>query len=128
VINYVRWIGLPHGLGADPDDGIAADCAIIAVKILTAQGFDAPPVDALWFNLAAQGRWLPLFRIWRQYLEPWDAPGLGCLQLHYKPGGPLGMGVFVDGGFLTVSHSRGVIWRPVASKTGTLWRLRSAAV
>lgn len=128
MINYARWIGLPHETGADPDDGKAADCLVIARKVLVDQGYDFPALDPAWFHAAQQGDWRTLHKVWTTYMERTDAATPGSLCLYYNPHSHLGVGVFIDQGFLTVSHSRGVVWRPVALVKGTLWRLKGASV
>lgn len=128
MIPYYRWIGLPHGLGADPDDGVAADCLVLTCKILRDQGFDPPAINPQWFDQAAVGAWDGLYREWMTYLKPACTHHTGTLILYYRPTAYLGMGVYIDQGYLTVSHKGGVVWKPLASVRARPWRLRNAAV
>lgn len=128
MILYHKWIGLPHVIGADPDDGIGADCVVIAIKVLADYGFKTPPIKEEWFSAAREGRWAALYKEWLRYVEETDTAAPGCLYLYHRRDQHLGMAVYIDRGFLTVSHSHGVLWKPVNLFKGKLWRLKDAAI
>lgn len=108
------WLGLPHGFGADPGQGQAADCVIMAVRVLQQLGNDDPPIDQEWWRLAAAGHWAELRQRWLAVTRPLQEPQDGALTL--IDNGPLGLGVavVVDGGLLFVHHRAGVAWLPLA--------------
>jgi hypothetical protein len=130
--DYLRWVQqqLPHVIGADPDDGVGADCLIVAAKVRAAAGLPTPPMDPKWFTMAANGEWLELVREWRRVMEPCE---LEPYALILKGGGNgLGVSLVVDGGVLMVNHHRGVQWVPmdVASRMMRMrfWRPKDAAI
>lgn len=128
-LDYCKWIGLPHAIGADPDDGKFADCLIVASKVLRAQGLYCPPLNSQWFDWAKEGQWKRLLGEWKQHMERTDKAEEGCVCLHGDDEQLFGMGVFIDAGFLLVSHRKGVVWIPLAlMPTRQLWRVKHAAV
>lgn len=128
--DWPQWIGLPHQVGADPADGVAADCLIMAHRVRTAAGLPTPTLDPMWFTLAAAGHWTHLEREWRRLMVRCE-PEPYALLMHHQPS-CLGVGIALDDGILTVHHRRGVQWLPieVARKLMQLeyWRPRDAAI
>lgn len=107
------YLGLPHALAADPEDGVGADCLILALRVLDELGHPHPPLDHGWFQLAEQGAWNQLETIWHRITAPVQSPEDGAVTLlHNGPAG-LGVAVVVDGGLLLVHHRRGVVWVPL---------------
>ena len=128
-LDYCKWIGLPHGIGCDPDDGKCADCLVLTTKVLTAQGLYCPPLESKWFDWANEGRWKDLLQEWKRLMERADKAKEGCVCLHGDDEQLFGMGVFIDEGFLLVSHKKGVVWVPLAlMPKRQLWRVKNAAV
>jgi len=128
MINYHRWIEqkLPHEIGADPDDGVGADCLVVAHKIRVAAGLPTPPLDPQWFAMAANGEWSALEREWRRLMEPCD-PEPYAMCMHHNGTG-FGISIMVDEGVLRVHHRRGVQWVPLAMMPVQFWRPRLAAI
>ena len=46
-MDWKRWIGLPHEFGADPEDGVAADCLLMVWRILDDAGINHPPMESV---------------------------------------------------------------------------------
>ena len=110
-----QFIGLPHGLAADPLDGIAADCLLVAFRTLEAAGRSHPPVDPYWFQLAAEGRWTKLGELCRRVFIPIEKPEPFAIALIDNGPMGLGVGIHVDDGILITHHRRGVVWIPIRS-------------
>jgi len=130
MMTWAKWIGLPHRLGADPCDGVGADCLVMCARVRVDAGLSMPDIDPQWFELAAAGRWGPLAATWNQLMEPCDAEPYALL-LHQQPSG-IGVAIAVDDGVLIVHHQRGVQWLPldVAARLLRLeyWRPIDAAI
>jgi hypothetical protein len=125
-----QWIGLPHEVGADPIDGVAADCLVMCHRVRTAAGLWTPRLDPMWFTMAAAGEWAELEREWGRLMVRCDAEPYAML-LSQQPS-CLGVSIRLDDGILAVHHRRGVQWLPieVAGKLMRLeyWRPRNAAI
>jgi len=130
MTTWLRWIGLPHRLGADPCDGVGADCLVMCAKVRTDAGLSMPDIDPQWFALAAAKQWEPLTAAWDQLMERCDAEPYALL-LHRQPSG-LGVAIAIDDGILVVHHRRGVQWLPIAAAARVIrleyWRPRHAAI
>lgn len=107
------YIGLPHGFGADPADGQAADCLVMVMRVLDELGQPHPPLNPDWLVFAEQGVWNQLEATWQQITVPVQSPEDGAVTLlHNGPAG-LGVAVVIDAGLLMVHHRRGVVWVPL---------------
>jgi hypothetical protein len=130
MMNWSKWIGLPHEVGADPDDGVGIDCLMMAYKLRTAAGLYMPSLDATWFEMVDAGQWQELRAEWDRLMCPCDAEPYALL-LHHQPG-RLGVSIAIDGGILLVHHRRGAQWVPVDVAGGLMelayWRPRDAAI
>lgn len=131
MIDYHRWIsaGLPHRIGADPDDGEGIDCLVMCHKLRTAAGLATPPLDPAWFTMAADGHWPQLEREWRRLMEHCN-PEPYALLLYPQPYS-LGVSILIDNGILMVHHRRGCQWIPLAVADRIMplqyWRPKHAA-
>lgn len=128
MIKYANWIGLPHVLGEDPDNGVGADCLVLARKVLELSGQLCPPLNPLWFAMAKEGRWEELEREWMELMEPIDAPCQFAISMNRNSFTGFNIGVVVDDGVLIVHHRKGVAWIPLSLARGNFWRVRRAAV
>lgn len=128
MIDYVKWIGLPHALGEDPDDGRGADCLVLARKVLLLAGQDCPELNPEWFEMAARGKWGELEKEWLQIMEPLEAPCQFAISMSRNPFTGFNIGVVVDDGLLIVHHRKGVAWIPLSLVKGNFWRVRRAAI
>jgi hypothetical protein len=128
VIDYYRWIGLPHRLGADPSNGEGADCLILVHKILTSAGVSCPPINKRWFLLVAKKDWAKMHEIWNCHMVQVDKPKNFDVYMATNNVTGLCLGAVVDDGIVTVHHEKGVCWVPLSLTKGPFWRLRDAAL
>jgi hypothetical protein len=110
--NWRRYLGLPHIFGADPNDGIGADCVIMTWNVLAGAGQYTPPLDPAWFTQAEAGAWDELTAVYKSVT--YELPVAEEYAVTLFNNGPIGvgLGVVVDGGLLMVHHKRGVCWAP----------------
>ena len=111
-MNWHQWIGLPHEFGADPREGVGADCVLMAWLILDDAGIPHPSFDAEWLDMARQGLWADLERLWDEATVQLEAPAPYAVTLFRNGPNGLGVGIVVDSGLLLVHHRRGVRWVP----------------
>jgi hypothetical protein len=132
MTDWIRWVNLklPHQVGADPDDGLAIDCLVMAYKVRTAAGLPTPPLDPAWFTMAADGHWEHLEREWRRLMVRCDLEPY-AMVIHRQPCA-IGIGVVVDDGVLVVHHRRGAQWLPFDAARRVMplefWRPRDASL
>jgi hypothetical protein len=113
-MDWTRWIGLPHEFGADPENGIGADCLLMAWRILEDADIKHPPFNAYWLETARQKRWSEIEMLWRDgMVELSNAEEYALTLFRNGPNG-LGVGIVVDDGLLIVHHKRGVRWVPLS--------------
>lgn len=110
-----RFIGLPHVLAADPYQGEAADCMLVACAVVAEAGRPSPAIDPKWFELARAGEWATLQSIWAEITEPLDGPEPYAVALIDNGPTGLGVAVVVDDGLLITHHRRGVTWVPLGA-------------
>lgn len=114
---WLKWIGLPHQIGADPNDGKAACCLRMAVHVLRNAGRQ-PPEDAVidrWVDLARGEQWPLLERAFLDHCVPTQARDLWSVVLITNgPRKALGLGVVIpDDLLLFPHHRRGVMAAPL---------------
>lgn len=127
MIDYYRWIGLPHKFAADPDDGEGADCLILAHKILLSANAPCPPMKDEWLGLAREQKWGELEKEWDKYMLPVEKPRIYDLHMTRNDNGCFSIATVVDDGIVFVSHRKGVAWIPLSLVKGNFWRVRHAA-
>lgn len=127
MIDYYKWIGLPHEFGADPDDGQGADCLIMAHKILSSVGAPCPPLKSEWAELAKQQKWEKLREEWSKYMIPVEKPMQYDLHMTTNEHTGFSIATVVDDGIVFVSHRKGVAWIPLGLVQGNFWRVCHAA-
>ena len=116
------WIGLPHETGADPRIGAAADCLLLVFAVQDQLGIPHPEPEERWFDLARRGGWVELkelydiFFSWAEPVEGASRDGDFTLLVPSRRDAMLGFATRLDGGVLTVSEKRGVVWIPDALK------------
>ena len=113
-MDWTRWIGLPHEFGADPENGVGADCLVMAWRILDHAGIKHPPFNAYWLEAARQNRWSEIEMIWRDSMVELSTAEENALTLFRNGPNGLGVGIVVDDGLLIVHHRRGVRWVPLS--------------
>jgi hypothetical protein len=113
TIDWSDWLGLPHRIGADPREGKAACCLVIARIVLQDAGLATPPIDQM-IEQAQAGDWIPLQRQFYSFCEATTAPELHSITLLRNGAAGLGVGTIVaPNTLLTLHHRRGVIALPV---------------
>jgi hypothetical protein len=127
MIDYFKWIGLPHKFGADPDDGEGADCLILAHKILVSAGAPCPPLRDEWLELAGEKKWDLLEREWNEHMEETSEPRQFDLHMVRNPETGFSIATVVGDGVVFVSHRKGVAWIPLGLVQGNFWRVRCAS-
>jgi hypothetical protein len=115
IPTWRRFIGLPHALAADPHQGEAADCLLVAFSVLAEAGRPHPEPNPHWFELARASRWSELQTIWSDLTEPLSGPEPYAVTLIKNGPAGLGVGVVVDDGLLITHHRRGVSWVPLSA-------------
>jgi hypothetical protein len=113
-MDWKRWIGLPHEFGADPEDGVAADCLLMVWRILDDAGIHHPEFNAYWLEMARAKQWRQLEAAWADGTIELDGPQEYAVTLFRNGPAGLGVGIVVDGGLLLVHHKRGVRWAPLS--------------
>lgn len=106
------WLGLPHEIGADPREGRAACCLVIAQVVLQRAGLPFPPIDPL-LEAVRRGDWIELQKTFYSHCTALDAPEINALCLIRN--GPQGLGigtVVASNTLITLHHHKGVITLP----------------
>jgi hypothetical protein len=105
---YHSWLGLPHEVGADPRNGKAACCLVMARILLEEAGQEPPPIEA-WIDMARRGQWEPLRDAFHRHTEELAKPEPWALTLLDDPAIGLGLGTVIPGRMLLVPlHEKGV--------------------
>ena len=112
MVDWTRWIGMPHEFGADPAQGKAADCLVMVWSILDDSNVSHPAFQYEWLEMARSGEWEFLQLLWDSSTEVLDAPEEYAVCLFENGSLGLGVGIVVDNGVLIVHHRRGVCWLP----------------
>jgi hypothetical protein len=107
------WLGLPHEIGADPRDGKAACCLVMATVLLAEAGLH-PPDPAPWISFARRGDFTSIQLEVEKYFEPVPFPELLSFTLLRNGIHGLGVGIVVEPNtLLLVHHRKGVIAMPI---------------
>lgn len=112
-MDWRKWIGLPHKFGADPNEGVAADCLVMVWHVLDSAGINHPEFNAYWLELAHSKRWRELELLWNNATVQLNQPSEYAVTLFRNGPKGLGVGIVVDSGLLIVHHRRGVAWVPL---------------
>lgn len=113
TLNWRSWLGLPHEIGADPRDGQAACCLVIARLVLEDASYEVPEIDDM-ISQARSGQWLPLVNKFYELCEPVPTPEPNSITLLRNGVNGLGIGTVVEPNImLTLHHKRGVIALPI---------------
>lgn len=107
---WLEWIGLPHRPGADPTEGEAACCLVMAQRLLHLAGEEEFRITPEWYDWFAAGDWDRIEHEFRSLTYPCPA-GRWALVPFWGP--PFGLGVVLpDQLILIPHHTRGVIAAP----------------
>jgi len=112
MIDWKRWIGLPHMFGVHPESGQGCDCVLMVWAILDSVGVNHPAFDERWLLMGADGRWDELRQLWESRTQKLEEPQEHAVTLFENGPAGLGVGIVVDNGALIVHHTRGVCWVP----------------
>jgi hypothetical protein len=117
MIDWRKWIGLPHKIGADPRNGEAACCLIMAKIILEDAGIKLPVDENKMISLAEKKLWPTLSLVFEKKTEFIEKPEPYAVSLINNPTQGLGVGVVVEEAgnlyLLMPHHRRGVQAFPV---------------
>lgn len=113
MVDWTSWLGLPHAIGADPREGRAACCLVIAKIVLEDAGLVVPPIDQM-IGEARGENWIALQQQFYNYCEEIIAPEINSITLLRNGTAGLGVGTVVaPNTLLTLHHRRGVIALPI---------------
>jgi len=76
-----RFLGLPWRRGADPRDGIACDCLLLAFAIQDELDLPHPEPEPEWFAMAERGEWAALRRVFLARTVPAEREVDGAMLL-----------------------------------------------
>lgn len=117
-----RWLGLPHEIGADPRDGKAACCLVIAHILLTDAGLVPPPLEPM-VQRARIGDWSGLMADYHNATRAVQCRERLAMTLLVTKNG-IGLGTVVEDGLLLIPHHQhGVITFPADVLRGREWRV-----
>lgn len=112
TLDWASWRGLPHEIGADPREGRAACCLVIAVLALEAGGLKTPPLGDM-VEAARNSDWPALEDVFREHCIQIPGPAIPSITLLRNTNG-LGIGtVIAPNTLITLDHKRGVITLPI---------------
>lgn len=108
---WIDWIGLPHQAGADPTEGEAACCLVMAQRLLAAAGEVPFPINPQWYTWAATSNWRQIRLEFERLTYPTE-PDPWTLVPMWGP--PFGLGVLLPERMILIPHhTRGVIAAPL---------------
>lgn len=111
---WMRYVGMPYRLGADPRQGRGTDCIRMVFAVLRDAGLNPPPVERNWYHLLAARNTDAIEREWFQLTEQASGPEQFSMAL-LPADGDFSIGIVVDNGLLTVRANIGVTWVPLSS-------------
>jgi hypothetical protein len=112
ALDWASWRGLPHEIGADPREGRAACCLVIAVLTLHAYDVATPPLEPM-LDAARNADWTALEEVFREHCNPISEAAVPSITLLRNVNG-LGVGtVIAPNTLITLDHKRGVITLPI---------------
>lgn len=111
---WMRYVGLPYRLGADPNDGQATDCIRMVFGVLHDAGLQPPSVERRWYRLLAQRDMAAIKADWFSLTEQVSGPEQYAMTL-LPPESDFSIAIVVDQGLLTVRPNVGVVWVPLSS-------------
>lgn len=111
---WMRFVGLPYRLGADPMSGEASDCIRMVLRVLELGGLEPPAVERRWYLLLARQQLDVIRDEWFALTEQTMGPEQYAMTLLPNEG-DFSIAIVVDGGLLTVRSTVGVQWVPLES-------------
>lgn len=122
---WMRYVGLPFKMGADPDAGEASDCIRLVLRVLEHAGLNPPSVERRWYNHLAKREIKEIMADWFRLTEQTHGPEDYAMTV--LPLADFAIAIVVSGGILSVTPSTGVLWSPIKNfKPLNYRRLKSA--
>jgi hypothetical protein len=113
TIDWMRLVGMPYRMCADPRKGRATDCIHLAFYILELADEHPPKMDRDWYRMLAQKDAEGLRQEWISISSPTYGPEQYATTL--LPEGDFAIAIVVDGGILCVRPEIGVHWTPLSN-------------
>lgn len=110
--DWMKYIGLPYKLGADPENGEASDCIHLVFRVANSRGVKTPDIPRRWYLHLARKEPEPIMNDWFNYTEQTFGPE-DCAMTLITPGVNFSIAIVVDGGLLGVRPRVGVTWAPL---------------
>jgi hypothetical protein len=111
---WMKYVGMPYRMGADPESGKATDCIRLVLRVLTDAGLNPPSIEKKWYRLLAQQDISAIRTDWLSLTEQTQGPEEYAMALLPNEG-DFAIAVVVDNGLLTVRANVGVVWVPLSS-------------
>lgn len=111
--SWMRYVGLPYRMGADPRQGQATDCIRLVLRVLEDAGLNPPPVERQWYKWLAEGNLDAIKQDWYALTEQTNGPEQYAMTL-LPSGGLFCIAVVVDDGLLAISANLNIVsWIPI---------------
>jgi hypothetical protein len=112
--SWMKYIGLPYRLGADPESGTGTDCIRLVLRVLADAGLSPPDVQRRWYKLLAQRDIQAIKADWFELTEQTMGPEQYAMTL-LPSESDFSIAIVVDDGLLTVRATVGVVWVPLSA-------------
>jgi hypothetical protein len=111
---WMRFLGLPYRLGADPLKGRATDCVHLTFRTQELDGVKIPPIKREWYHALCRKDISPLMQDWYDLTTQTQGPEQHAMTvLSRNP--EFSLAVVIDGGLLSIRENTGAIWTPLSS-------------
>lgn len=111
---WMKYLGLPYRIGADPEDGIACDCIHLVLRVLAMGGLHPPEVQRRWYNFLATKEINKIMEEWSALTEQTFGPEDYAMTV-LPSAMDFSIAIVVNNGLLMVRPTTGVTWVPVSS-------------
>lgn len=112
--SWMKYVGMPYRMGADPTNGNATDCIRLVLRVLEDAGLNPPSVERRWYKLLAERNLKAIREDWFSLTEQTMGPEQYAMTI-LPSDGDFSIAVVVDDGLLTVRATVGVVWVPLSS-------------
>jgi hypothetical protein len=121
-MNWHKWVGKKHIVGADPTCDEGCDCLLMVVRIREALGLSVPSKEKIHalIELAKQFRHDEIYEQITPNLVPIEGPSEGGFTV-FSSLDHIGTAVMIGGGLLHVDIKRGVRWLPASALRKFSW-------
>lgn len=111
---WMKYLGLPYRIGADPEEGVGCDCIHLVLRVLAMGGLNPPDVERRWYNYLATKEIDKIMLEWFELTEQTYGPEDYAMTV-LPSATDFSIAVVVNQGLLTVRPSFGVTWVPLTS-------------